>query len=161
MFKACRLSCGLLSGDVTQSRRIKTLEELRNGTIRILCATDVAARGIHIDGITHVFNYSLPEDPEDYVHRIGRTGRAGEKGVSVIFATEEDSYLIPKIESYTKHKLNYINPEERLVGIPDDLNKILKQFKSGRGRRKTGYSREKRVKNRKEVSNRRPVKRKK
>lgn len=161
MFKACGLSCGLLSGDVTQSRRIKTLEELRNGTIRILCATDVAARGIHVDGITHVFNYSLPEDPEDYVHRIGRTGRAGEKGVSVIFATEEDSYLIPKIESYTKHKLNYINPEERLVVIPDDLNKILKQFKSGRARRKTGHLREKIVKNRKEVSNRRPVKRKK
>ena len=161
MFKACGLSCGLLSGDVTQSRRIKTLEELRNGTIRILCATDVAARGIHVDGITHVFNYSLPEDPEDYVHRIGRTGRAGEKGVSVIFATEEDSYLIPKIESYTKHKLNYINPEERLVVIPDDLNKILKQFKSGRGRRKSGHLREKIVKNRKEVSNRRPVKRKK
>ena len=137
MFKACGLSCGLLSGDVTQSRRIKTLEELRNGTIRILCATDVAARGIHVDG------------------------RAGEKGVSVIFATEEDSYLIPKIETYTKHKLNYINPEESLVVIPDDLNKILKQFKSGRARRKSGHLREKRVKNRKEVSNRRPVKRKK
>lgn len=162
MFKACGLSCGLLSGDVTQSRRIKTLEELRNGTIRILCATDVAARGIHVDGITHVFNYSLPDDPEDYVHRIGRTGRAGEKGVSVIFATEEDSYLIPKIESYTKHKLNYINPEENLVAVPNDLSKILKQFKSGRaGRKKTGSFREKRVKNRKEVSNRRPVKRKK
>ena len=81
--------------------------------------------------------------------------------MSVIFATEEDSYLIPKIETYTKHKLNYINPEESLVVIPDDLNKILKQFKSGRARRKTGHLREKRVKNRKEVSNRRPVKRKK
>lgn len=161
MFKACGLSCGLLSGDVTQSKRIKTLEELRNGTIRILCATDVAARGIHVDGITHVFNYSLPEDPEDYVHRIGRTGRAGEKGVSVIFATEEDSYLIPKIESYTKHKLNYINPDETLVMIPNDLNKILKQFKAGRAGRKTGHLKEKRVKSRKAVSNRRPVKRKK
>ncbi len=161
MFKACGLSCGLLSGDVTQSKRIKTLEELRNGTIRILCATDVAARGIHVDGITHVFNYSLPDDPEDYVHRIGRTGRAGEKGVSVIFATEEDSYLIPKIEAYTKHKLNYINPEENLVIIPNDLNKILKQFKSSRTRRNATPFREKRVKSRKVVSNRRPIKRKK
>lgn len=161
MLKACGLSCGLLSGDVTQSKRIKTLEELRNGTIRILCATDVAARGIHVDGITHVFNYSLPEDPEDYVHRIGRTGRAGEKGVSVIFATEEDSYLIPKIESYTKHKLHYINPDESLVVMPEDLNKILKQFKSGRGRRKKDVVREKRAKNRKEVSNRRPVRKRK
>lgn len=129
MFKACGLSCGLLSGDVTQGRRIKTLEELRSGSIRILCATDVAARGIHIDGVSYVFNYSLPDDPEDYVHRIGRTGRAGDKGVSVVFATEEDSYLIPKIESYTKHKLNYINPEESLVIIPEDLNNILKKFK--------------------------------
>lgn len=129
MFKACGLSCGLLSGDVTQGRRIKTLEELRSGSIRILCATDVAARGIHIDGISYVFNYSLPDDPEDYVHRIGRTGRAGDKGVSVVFATEEDSYLIPKIESYTKHKLNYINPEESLVEIPEDLSNILKKFK--------------------------------
>ena len=129
MFKACGISTGLLSGDVTQSKRIKTLEELRNGTIRVLCATDVAARGIHVDNVSHVFNYTLPDDPEDYVHRIGRTGRAGEKGVSIIFATEEDSYLIPRIESYTKHKLNYINPDEDYVVLPKDLSKILSKFK--------------------------------
>lgn len=136
MFKACGISSGLLSGDVTQSRRIKTLEELRNGSIRVLCATDVAARGIHVDGVSHVFNYSLPDDPEDYVHRIGRTGRAGEKGMSIIFATEEDSYLIPKIENYTKHKLNYINPDEDYVVIPKDLVKILSRFKSVKGRKR-------------------------
>lgn len=136
MFKACGISCGLLSGDVTQSRRIKTLEELRNGTIRVLCATDVAARGIHVDSISHVFNYCLPDDPEDYVHRIGRTGRAGEKGMSIIFATEEDAYLIPKIENYTKHKLNYINPDEKYVVIPKELSKILGRFKSVRGRKR-------------------------
>ena len=136
MFKACGISAGLLSGDVTQSRRIKTLEELRSGSIRVLCATDVAARGIHVDSVSHVFNYSLPDDPEDYVHRIGRTGRAGEKGMSIIFATEEDSYLIPKIESYTKHKLNYINPDEDYVVIPKDLNKILSKFKSLKGRKR-------------------------
>ncbi len=128
MFKSCGLSCGLLSGDVSQSKRIKTLESLRNGKIRILCATDVAARGIHIEGITHVFNYSLPEDAEDYVHRIGRTGRAGEKGTSIIFATEKNSYLIPKIETFTKHKLNYINPEEELLTLPKDIAEIFKQF---------------------------------
>ena len=136
MFKACGISAGLLSGDVTQSRRIKTLEELRSGSIRVLCATDVAARGIHVDSVSHVFNYSLPDDPEDYVHRIGRTGRAGEKGMSIIFATEEDSYLIPKIESYTKHKLNYINPDEDYVVIPKDLNKILSKFKALKGRKR-------------------------
>ena len=136
MFKACGISAGLLSGDVTQSRRIKTLEELRSGSIRVLCATDVAARGIHVDSISHVFNYTLPDDPEDYVHRIGRTGRAGEKGVSVIFATEEDAYLIPKIESYTKHKLNYINPDEDYVVLPKDLSKILSKFKNIKGRKR-------------------------
>lgn len=134
MFKACGISCGLLSGDVSQNRRIKTLEELRSGKIRVLCATDVAARGIHVDGISHVFNYSLPDDPEDYVHRIGRTGRAGEKGASIIFATEEDAYLIPKIETYTKHKLNYINPDEEYVIIPKDLEVILKKFRAVKGR---------------------------
>lgn len=136
MFKACGISTGLLSGDVTQSKRIKTLEELRNGTIRVLCATDVAARGIHVDNVSHVFNYTLPDDPEDYVHRIGRTGRAGEKGVSIIFATEEDAYLIPKIESYTKHKLNYINPDEDYVVLPKDLSKILSKFKYIKGRKR-------------------------
>lgn len=129
MLKACGISCAVLSGDVTQSKRIKSLEDLRCGRVQILCATDVAARGIHIDGITHVFNFSLPDDPEDYVHRIGRTGRAGEKGISVIFATEEDSYLIPKIEAFTKHKLRYINPDESIVTLPDDIKEIVKRFK--------------------------------
>ena len=76
----------------------------------------------------------LPDDPEDYVHRIGRTGRAGEKGASIIFATEEDAYLIPKIETYTKHKLNYINPDEEYVIIPKDLEVILKKFRAVKGR---------------------------
>ncbi len=158
MFKACGISCGLLSGDVSQNRRIKTLEELRNGTIRVLCATDVAARGIHVDGVTHVFNYSLPDDPEDYVHRIGRTGRAGEKGASIIFATEEDSYLIPKIETYTKHKLNYINPDEEYVLIPDDLAKILKKFRAVKSR---GRFRDRKVDSSRKKDNRRNVRRKK
>jgi superfamily II DNA/RNA helicase len=66
-----------LSGDVPQHKRIKTLEGFREGKIRVLVATDVAGRGIHIDGISHVINFTLPEVPDDYVHRIGRTGRAG------------------------------------------------------------------------------------
>ena len=129
MFKACGIACGVLSGDITQAKRIKTLDDLRLGKIQVLCATDVAARGIHINGITHVFNFSLPDDPEDYVHRIGRTGRAGEEGTSIIFATEEDSYLIPKIESFTKRKLNYINPDEDLVTLPEEIIDIIKGFK--------------------------------
>ncbi len=158
MFKACGVSCGLLSGDVTQNRRIKTLEELRNGKIRVLCATDVAARGIHVDGVSHVFNYSLPDDPEDYVHRIGRTGRAGEKGASIIFATEEDAYIIPKIEAYTKHKLHYVNPDEEYVIIPEDLQKILKNFKSVKGR---GRFRDRKAEGSKKQGSRRKVRQKK
>ena len=66
-----------LSGDVPQKKRITTLDRFKAGKIRVLVATDVAGRGIHIDGVGHVVNFTLPEEPEDYVHRIGRTGRAG------------------------------------------------------------------------------------
>ncbi|WP_022852086.1 DEAD/DEAH box helicase [Limisalsivibrio acetivorans] len=109
------ISCNMLSGDVSQSKRIKTLESFRSGETRVLVATDVAARGIHVDGVSHVFNYNLPDDADSYVHRIGRTGRAGAKGVSVIFACEEESLLIPQIEEHTGVKLNYIYPEGELM----------------------------------------------
>lgn len=105
----------LLSGDVPQNKRLKTLENFRNGRIRVLVATDVAGRGIHIDGISHVVNYTLPEDPEDYVHRIGRTGRAGTSGISISFACEEDAFEIPKIEALLGEKLDYQQPEEELL----------------------------------------------
>ena len=74
---------GLLTGEVTQKKRVKTLEGFKSGELKVLVATDVAGRGIHVDNITHVVNYNLPEDPEDYVHRIGRTGRAGADGTFV------------------------------------------------------------------------------
>ena len=67
----------------SRSKRIRTLEGFREGKIRVLVATDVAGRGIHVDGISHVINFTLPEDPDDYVHRIGRTGRAGTSGTSI------------------------------------------------------------------------------
>lgn len=130
MFALAGISCGILSGDISQAKRIRTLEDLRNGKIRILCATDVAARGLHVDNVSHVFNFTLPDDPEDYVHRIGRTGRAGAKGVSILFATEEDSYYIPRIEKFTGHKLRYINPEESELSLPADLKKIIPTYKS-------------------------------
>ena len=73
-------------------------EDFKEGKIRVLVATDVAGRGIHVDGVTHVINFNLPIDPEDYVHRIGRTGRAGNEGTSVSFADEDDGYHLPEIE---------------------------------------------------------------
>ena len=93
------VDCGILSGEVTQAKRTKTLERFKSGKIRVLVATDVAGRGIHVDGVSHVVNYDLPEDPEDYVHRIGRTGRAGTTGISISFASEDDAFLLPDIEA--------------------------------------------------------------
>lgn len=113
--KRLNIRTDLLSGDVPQSKRLRTLENFRNGKIQVLVATDVAGRGIHIDGISHVINYTLPEDPEDYVHRIGRTGRAGTSGVSISFACEEDAFEIPKIEALLGEKLEYEQPSEDLL----------------------------------------------
>ncbi|NWB84790.1 MULTISPECIES: ATP-dependent RNA helicase RhlB [Pseudomonas] len=104
-----------LSGDVPQHKRIKTLEGFREGKIRVLVATDVAGRGIHIDGISHVINFTLPEVPDDYVHRIGRTGRAGADGVSISFAGEDDSYQLPAIEALLGHKISCEMPPTELL----------------------------------------------
>jgi ATP-dependent RNA helicase RhlB len=101
----------LLSGEVNQQKRIKTLERFRNGNVRIMVATDVAGRGIHVDGVSHVFNYNLPEDSEDYVHRIGRTGRAGQEGKSISLISEEDAFELPALEEYLGTKLKLEQPE--------------------------------------------------
>ena len=109
-----------LSGDVPQKKRIRTLEKFRNGEISILVATDVAGRGLHIDDISHVINYNLPEDPEDYVHRIGRTGRAGSEGISITLACETDAFMLPNIEALLGEPLPCENPPEELMAdIPD------------------------------------------
>jgi len=105
----------MMSGEIPQNKRIKTLENFRSGKIQVLVATDVAGRGIHIDGVSHVVNYQLPEDSDDYVHRIGRTGRAGATGTSICFACEDDSFLIPDIEAQTGVKLECIHPEPELL----------------------------------------------
>lgn len=104
------LSSVLLSGEVNQQKRIKTLERFRNGYVNIMVATDVAGRGIHVDGVSHVFNYNLPDDSEDYVHRIGRTGRAGTKGKSIALISEEDAFELPALEEYLGTKLKLEQP---------------------------------------------------
>jgi ATP-dependent RNA helicase RhlB len=96
---------GLLSGDVPQKKRLGILEDFTGGKLDILVATDVAARGLHIEAVSHVFNYDLPDDPEDYVHRIGRTGRAGKSGVAISFACEKYALNLPGIESYIQHAI--------------------------------------------------------
>lgn len=96
---------GALHGDMSQGQRTRTITKLRQGKIRILVATDVAARGIDVLTISHVVNFDLPNNPEDYVHRIGRTGRAGGKGLALSFAAPRDMVLVRQIEQFTGHKM--------------------------------------------------------
>ncbi len=112
---------GLLTGDVPQKRRLKILEDFTQGNLDILVATDVAARGLHIPAVSHVFNYDLPDDAEDYVHRIGRTGRAGASGKAISFACENYVYNLPAVEQYVAHEIpvSHYNPDHLL----DDLTR--------------------------------------
>ena len=109
------IKAAMISGDVPQTQRSRTLESFRSGAVQVLIATDVAGRGIHIDGVSHVVNYNLPEDPEDYVHRIGRTGRAGANGISISFACEDDAFLLPQLEKAIGMKLDCVYPPEELL----------------------------------------------
>ena len=109
------VKCGVLSGEIPQAKRTRTLEQFKNGEITVLVATDVAGRGIHVDGISHVVNYNLPEDPEDYVHRIGRTGRAGATGISISFASEDDAFLLPDLEALLGAPLECTHPPAELL----------------------------------------------
>jgi len=112
------IDCAVLSGEIPQKKRMRRLEDFKAGKIRVLVATDVAGRGIHIEGMDHVINFSLPRDPENYVHRIGRTGRAGASGTSVSFADEEDSFYIPAVEEFIDRKLSCIEPEKEWLTPP-------------------------------------------
>lgn len=95
-----------LNGDLSQDARIQVLTRFRNGQVKVLVATDVAARGLDIDDISHVFNFDLPDDPEVYVHRVGRTGRAGRDGIAISLLTPKDRWQLRRIEEYTRFKLN-------------------------------------------------------
>lgn len=109
------IKCGLLSGAVAQERRERTLERFRGGKLQAVVATDVAGRGLHIEGISHVVNYDLPEYPEDYVHRIGRTGRAGQQGHSISMACEDGAFFLPAIEALLGEKLSCIVPSDKML----------------------------------------------
>jgi ATP-dependent RNA helicase RhlB len=107
--------CELLSGDVPQDRRMRVLEAFRDGKIKVLVATDVAGRGIHVDGISHVVNYNLPYEPEEYVHRIGRTGRVGQEGTAISFACEDESFVLPEIEKFIGREIQVVVPDTDLL----------------------------------------------
>lgn len=105
------IECESLAGDIPQRKRLATLNRFKDGALKYLVATDVAGRGIHVDGITHVINYELPEDAEDYVHRIGRTGRAGASGTAISFVSEDDAFNLPPIEEYLGQKVDCTLPD--------------------------------------------------
>jgi len=138
---------GVLSGDVPQKKRESLLQKFQKGQLEILVATDVAARGLHIDGVSHVYNYDLPFDAEDYVHRIGRTARLGAEGDAISFACEIYAQSLPDIEAFIEQKLP-VEPvsAELLVALPrkpregveveaDDGESISAIFKDAREQR--------------------------
>jgi len=112
---ANQVEAAMLSGDVPQRKRQRLLESFRRGEIPVLIATDVAARGLHIPDVTHIFNFDLPQQAEDYVHRIGRTARAGQSGEAISFACEQYAFSLPEIEAFLGHKIDSRPISEELL----------------------------------------------
>ena len=132
------VKCEMLSGDVTQNRRLNILEDFRTGKTRVVVATDVARRGIQVDDITHVFNYDLPYEAEDYVHRVGRTARAGHQGRAISFASEDNAFVIPDIEAYIGRDLPITQPEDEMLKLPPPVAPV--QYREQPNRPRSGGS---------------------
>jgi len=152
--KANNFKAGLLSGDIQQHKREKLLEAFKQNRTQILVATDVAARGLHIDDVSHVFNYDLPQDREDYVHRVGRTARAGAAGEAISFACEHYAISLPDIEDYIGHKLpsvsvpydsltDFIKPQSRPEKTKTRKSNDKKPVQKNTHERKTKVSKSK------------------
>ena len=123
-------TCDRIHGDITQNNRERVIRKFKDGSIELLIATDVAARGLDIDDVELVFNYDLPYDPEDYVHRIGRTGRAGRSGKSVTFVYGRDIYRLEAIERYTRQVVRRM-PVPSLEDVEGRKeNKVFHQLRS-------------------------------
>ncbi|MCU7946672.1 MAG: RNA helicase, partial [Candidatus Thiodiazotropha sp. (ex Cardiolucina cf. quadrata)] len=118
------IDTAVLSGDVPQNKRLSLLKGFQNGELPVLVATDVAARGLHIPDVTHVFNYDLPEDAEDYVHRVGRTARAGASGEAISFACETYAFSMPDIEKYVGHSIAAQTVSSELLAEIDPKSRI-------------------------------------
>jgi ATP-dependent RNA helicase RhlB len=131
------VSADVLSGDVRQKKRQRLIENLTSGTLNTLIATDVAARGLHIEGVSHVFNYDLPQQAEDYVHRIGRTARAGASGEAISFACEQYVFSLPEIVEMLGHEIASSPITEELLIEP---KKPTSRPRSARPNRPRGKS---------------------
>jgi ATP-dependent RNA helicase RhlB len=116
-----------LTGDIDQKKRMKILSQFKDGSLSVLVATDVASRGLHIDGVTHVINYDLPQDAEDYVHRIGRTARAGAGGKAISLACEDYVLSFPEIEAFIRQKIPVIPVTDEM--IVTDYKKVSVRYR--------------------------------
>jgi ATP-dependent RNA helicase RhlB len=114
----------ILSGDVPQKKRMSLLKRFSSGEVSVLVATDVAARGLHIEAVTHVINYDLPDEAEDYVHRIGRTARAGAEGDAISFACETYAFSFPDIEKYIGHSIPVAPVSPDLLADVDPRSRV-------------------------------------
>jgi len=112
------IETALLSGDVPQNKRSRMMEQFQAGKMQALVATDVASRGLHVTGVTHVFNFDLPQSGEDYTHRIGRTARAGAKGTAISFACEDTAFNLMDIEQYTGKSIPNVSITNAMIVEP-------------------------------------------
>lgn len=135
----------ILSGDVPQKKRLSLLRKFQSGDLPVLVATDVAARGLHIPDVTHVVNFDLPDDCEDYVHRIGRTARAGAEGDAISFVCETYAFSLPEIENFIGHKLPIVPITDDLLAEIDPRSRVRRERKErDGGRRRSGNRSDKR-----------------
>lgn len=116
-----------IHGDLSQQKRMSVLKDFKAGKLDILVATDVAARGLDISGVTHVYNYDIPQDPESYVHRIGRTGRAGKEGISVTFITPNEMGYLRVIEELTKKNMTPLRPPTGAEALQGQIKAAIEQ----------------------------------
>jgi ATP-dependent RNA helicase RhlB len=131
----------VLSGDVPQRKRMSLLKQFETGELPILITTDVAARGLHIPEVSHVINYDLPEDPEDYVHRIGRTARAGAEGDAISFACETYAMALPDIEAFIEQTLSKETQHDDLLVELKPRAPIHRHNRGGQGKKGGGGGR--------------------
>ncbi len=135
----------ILSGDVPQKKRLALLKKFTSDEVKVLVATDVAARGLHIPGVSHVINYDLPDDREDYVHRIGRTARAGAEGDAISFVCETYAFSLPDIEDYIGHKIPIEPVDTALLAEVDPKSRVRMERKPrpahGKGGQRRGGER--------------------
>jgi ATP-dependent RNA helicase RhlB len=149
----------VITGDVTQSRRQQIIGRMKSGKVQILVATEVAARGLHIEDISHVINYDLPNDAANYVHRIGRTARAGKTGIAYSLVCEDHALNLPKIESFIdcKIKRGWIDESEM---VKDRAGSFRKQRNKEKERESRHSPRKNAFSTAKQKSNKKPIKKK-